>query len=456
MPIETFTFENGFRLIYEKSTNVLPITCMYTYCDLGSRYEYENMRGASHFIEHMCFKGTKKIKTAFDLFSRYDKLGAELSAYTTEQYTCYTLNTSDDNVAELIGIISDMILNSTFDKKEFRKEYNVVIEENTKNENDYENLIYEYANKLLYKGSCYEYPIDTYAYHKNSTFSYDEILELYHAMYIPSRMVTSVVTNIPFQTIKKMIEKTHFMKPVKPKMLACSQKYSINYNIIPQTDIQFTIEKKKGMNNTLLFIGFRVCNYLSCDKYALDILQIILGGSMQTTNSGMMSGRLYSVLREEKGLTYHPSIDTEYYENIGSFGILIQTNSATILRNNKSKGVIPLTLDSLIDLIRNGVTQEEVDRAKGNFKGNSTLGMANIENYVEYNASEYFLYNKTDIIPYDDVYDKCYKPVTKTQINDVLKKYLKRNAMSVCVLGGSLPSKTALQNAFNVFNVFTY
>ena len=112
MSIETFVYPNGFRLVYEKSLNKLPICAIQVFCDVGSAYESENIRGVSHFIEHMCFKGTKQMPKTKDILIHYDKIGADFNAYTEKRYTCYTLKCHNDNIKNSIVILSDMLLNS--------------------------------------------------------------------------------------------------------------------------------------------------------------------------------------------------------------------------------------------------------------------------------------------------------------------------------------------------------
>ena len=110
MTIQTYEFPNGFRVIYEKSKSSLPISSLFTFCDAGSVYETENLRGVSHFIEHMCFKGTKKIPKSKDIFMHYDKIGAEFSAFTVQRYTCYTVKCIDEKIDQSIQIVSDIII----------------------------------------------------------------------------------------------------------------------------------------------------------------------------------------------------------------------------------------------------------------------------------------------------------------------------------------------------------
>ena len=95
MDIITHTFENGFRVVWEKSYNLIPLTSIYVFCDVGSIHEPSDLKGAAHFIEHMCFKGTRKIPLAKDIFNKYDEIGAYFNATTENQYTEYHVRTQD-------------------------------------------------------------------------------------------------------------------------------------------------------------------------------------------------------------------------------------------------------------------------------------------------------------------------------------------------------------------------
>jgi predicted Zn-dependent peptidase len=149
MTIKTFSFPNGFRVIYEKSPNIAPIACIKIMCDIGSVYENNETRGVSHFIEHMCFKGTKNIPIPKDIFMEYDKIGAYLNATTGKRYTYYTIKCNNEYVENSIRIMSDMLLNSTFNKNEYKKEEKVVIEENIKDINDVTNTAKTSSNSNL-------------------------------------------------------------------------------------------------------------------------------------------------------------------------------------------------------------------------------------------------------------------------------------------------------------------
>ena len=149
MTVFTKEYHNGFKIIYEKSSIELPLTTIFIFCNIGSVHETENLKGAAHFIEHMCFKGTKKILHSKDIFFEYSKNGSYLNAYTNKRYTCYTIKCQDKYVKHSLEILSDMLINSTFNEKEFEKEEKVIVEENNNDNNDPESIIEDVIEQQL-------------------------------------------------------------------------------------------------------------------------------------------------------------------------------------------------------------------------------------------------------------------------------------------------------------------
>jgi predicted Zn-dependent peptidase len=430
MTIKQHTFPNGFQFIYEKPKTKLPISSIHLFCDLGSIYETPQVRGVSHFIEHMCFKGTKKIPKAKDIFVEYDKIGAYFNAYTVERFTCYTVKCNDNYIENSIDIVSDMMMNSTFNKKEFTKEYKVVIEESTGDENDPEDLITRLNNQLIYKGSSYENPVDCLDYHKASNgLHHEDVVDIYKLFYLPQRMVLSIISNIPFDTIVKFLKKTYFMVDRKTSLIV--DNFPVSLTIFPQKKIQYKIVKKSGIITNLLTLSFRTCNHLSSDKYVLDLLKQVLAGGM--------SARLFLLLRENNGLTYSSSVETCYHEHTGEFSIFTECDSQKML---STPGVLPLIIELLCDLIENGICQKEFDVAKGYLKGKMLLDIEDNDVPCEHNGTCALLYANTmlPIVPYSKIYETYYANITKEEVNRVIKKYFRREFMNVCLVGEHVPS----------------
>jgi len=428
--INKHTFDNGFRIVHENSHSKLPVTSIQLFCDFGSVNEKDGVRGAAHFIEHMCFKGTQKIPNGKEIFINYDKIGAYFNANTERRHTRYIIVCEDDYVNNCIYILSDMLMNSTFNKKEFEKERKVVVEENIRNEDNASDIININMNKMLYNGSSYADEIDTLSFHNAKTLRYEDVFEMYKMFYVPNRMILSIVSNISFQKINEALQRTFFMKT--PKM--CNFNYNKYQKITmfsKQDKIEYNIQSKKGLTTLHVSIGFRTCPYNSEDKYILNLLSNIIGG---TTSS-----RLFTMLRQDNGLTYRSHCYTAYHEHLGDLTIEIETDYHKILKDGNKKGIIPLIIGMLNDMIKKGVSQRELTNIKSNLKGSMTLDLQSVETSTFHNGLS-FLMGNDDQISYIDLYEKCYSSITKGQLHEIIKKYLIKENMSVCLLGEHVPT----------------
>jgi len=436
MPIQKHVYPNGLRVIYEKSVHDIPNSNIYMFCDFGSAYEKEGVRGAAHFIEHMCFKGTHSIPTSKKLMLFFDKIGAFINAYTEKRYTCYTLKCNDEHIKNSLKILSDMMLNSKFDVKEFRKEEKVVIEENIRDSDNDLNIISDKLNELLYEGSSYAYPIDTLDYHK-TPFVYKNVLELYHHFYHPSNMVISIVSNLPFEDIKKSIETTYFVNN-RPRTTLSSE-YGILPYLTPQPAIQYNLQSKKGLNTTHICWGVRT---LLKDKYKLNFLSTLL--------SNTFNSRLYLLLREKHGLTYTTKSYTNYNEMTGDFYIYSEADGRKIIFNGSNRpGVLPILVALILDLVNNGVTTNEVNLTKSYLKGAVNLSLVNNDKAVRHNGYQFMIHPEQEVVPVSETFEKYYKKITKKDIDQVIETYFKATNMSICFLGDNLPSQELIHKICN-------
>jgi predicted Zn-dependent peptidase len=438
MTVFTKEYHNGFKIIYEKSSIELPLTTIFIFCNIGSVHETENLKGAAHFIEHMCFKGTKKILHSKDIFFEYSKNGSYLNAYTNKRYTCYTIKCQDKYVKHSLEILSDMLINSTFNEKEFEKEEKVIVEENNNDNNDPESIIEDVIEQQLYKNTSYEYPIDCLEYHSKQKFKYKEIIDFYHKYYIPYNMSLSIVTNHSFKNIENFIKKTFFFE--KSKEIIKPTVPIIYNDLILNNETQYKIIEKKGITNVLISIGFRTCGKNSKDKFSLNVLSEILGNSL--------NGRLMMILREKYNLVYNASVSTNYYEEMGDFTFKTKTSISNLFKKKNKHGVLELLFKIIRDVIKNGITEKELHYIKGYIEGNFLILLQDIVNQTVYNGEEtiYESLGNEKIVPFSKIYETYIKNITLKEINEVIQKYFILNKMYFCILSEKLPSlKTILK-----------
>ena len=420
---QTHTYENGFRLIYEKAPLNTIMTSINVICDIGSIH----VCGAAHFIEHMCFKGTKALHDTHAISQIFDKTGAYINAYTDRRYTCYYVVGTNAKLGEHVKTVGDMLLNSKFVKTEYDKEHQVIREEMSKDADDSETIVIENADKCIYAGSPYEYPTDLLKYHTGAhQLKHADVLEIYKQYYVPSRMILSICSTNTFAEVKRCVDASPFAKSQKTS----SAIQPLILSVKPQTGIQFAIQKKTGIVPTFMCIGFRTCSMMDLDRYVFKVLKTILSDSL--------NGRLFFLLREENGLTYTSYVECEYFEHLGDFKIYAECVSNKVFRNSgnttvlKNPGTFPLIMKMIRDLIKNGITHQELALAKGQLEGKFLLKAEECEVIAKHNG-KIALLGLPDV-RYSDMYKKYLKPITKKMVDDCICKYFRRDGMTVSII----------------------
>jgi len=443
---KTHIFQNGFKLIHQSVGHSHPISSVFVFIRFGSIHETElSQKGIAHFVEHMCFKGTKRRERPIDIMTPYDEIGAYINANTNKEYTCYEVKCMDKYVDRSIQVLSDMIFHSTFKKHEIQLERNVVKEETIREDDDPLFHIDTAIYKALYSGTPYSDPIDDISYHTSpDSLHYTEVLKLYKRFYQPQNIGISIVSNIPFSTVKKMISNSPFMTRAK---CVSSAPFSQSHpeTPIPTPQTQYAIIKKKGVNATHVSISFRTCKHGHKDAYSLQLLKNIMGG--------YMSSRLFMTLREKYGLTYTSSCHSIHHASSGHFEISTMCDPTKLLKNAKNPGVLLVLVDILNDLFKNGITQKELTDVKGNFRGNYLLGMEQSDTKCTYNGIEYILYDNPAVVPYERLFSTFYEGITKVDIHGVVRKYLRPENMMVCIVGEHVPSRAVVERYIRQFSV---
>lgn len=426
------TFDNGFRVLHQKSISGIKSASIQVICDIGSIHEAEDVRGAAHFIEHMCFKGTPKHNTSFEISTLIDKTGSYINAFTDKRYTKYYIDTTSENVPQYIHLLSDILLNSVFDKKEYEKEKAVVREEMIRDADDSEMNVLENADAVIYAGSPYEHSVDELKYHEGAhVLEHAKLVEMYKAFYIPSKMILSVCSANSFNAICDAVSHSFF---AKSRLVACPPQPILS--LVPMKGPVYKIVRAP-INPVHLCVGFRTCSIHDGDRYVLKMVKRILSSSM--------SSRLFIILREENGLTYTSYASNDYYEHTGSFLFYAECDADKVFVNGvKDKpGVFPLIIKMIRDLVKEGITRQELELAKSSYRGKMLVSVENVDSIASYNAKN-ALFGIADSPDYDDVYEKVVKPLTLGQINDAIKKYFVRENMVVSVIGRTPPTEKML------------
>jgi len=425
------TFSNGLRLVYESHPAKIPQAHIRAFCHVGSIHEPETLRGAAHFIEHMCFKGSREFPSWHTVNDPFSQSGTVFNATTTKQFTCFVIDCLDTQVNQFLRILGDMMLRSKFNRAEYKLELNVVREEAKMRKQE------SFIEKLAFSGSAYANWIDHSSYHKPGCLRYEDVVDFYHQYYVPQNIVISVVSSVSFDTILKYIASTSFAEHLpRPQKILPIMNSTLGA-LDGHCESTYMLHSTKS-DTARIEIGVRVCDQFKNDEYhALNTLRHIVSLSM--------SSRLFIELREKRGLTYRSGAYMTLYETAGIFVIYAISDVSRLVKDGKSgKGTIPVMFDILDDLIEHGVKDPELKRAKTCIR--DSLKMVTIAGGEKsaYNGVRVILHNDDDIMANSEVYDKCYKKITKTDVNKVIEKYFSKRHYYFSVVGGELPKPETL------------
>ena len=258
------------------------------------------------------------------------------------------------------------------------------------------------------------------------------MVKFYRTFYHPDRLFLSIVSNLSSKEVDRIVKSTLFTKKAQPLQSSVGEPM-IHHGIRASREPQYKLIEKRGVSNTEVMIGFRTCGRDSKDKYALNVLSRIMGNGL--------NGRLMVVLRERNGLVYSAFTTCDYYEHMGDFLFNTKTRAENLfIRGKREPGVLPLLFGMIDEMIKKGVTKEELETAKGNYKGAFLMGLQDIVVQTRYNGEELIFRGSNDILPYRDIYETYIKGITLEDIRHVIQKYFIRENMCICILGEKLPS----------------
>lgn len=339
-------FENGITLVMDEMPHVRSVS-IGIWVKVGARHEDSSKNGISHFIEHMLFKGTRS-KNTHEIAETIDGVGGQLGGFTSREHTCYYVKVSNEHVTTAISLLSDIFLNSLFDEGEVEKEKRVVLEEIKMVEDDSQELIHDLFTQTIWSSSSLGQPVLGKASVINDLNS-ERLINFWRTHYTPDRVVISVAGNIKHDVILKEIASFFDSSNGTP----WEQKTDM-----PEVKRNLFF-KKRNLEQIHLCLGVPGLPYADKNRYALLILNTILGGGM--------SSRLFQEIREKRGLAYAVYSYQASYKNAGLFVIYVGTSPKNL---QESTDII---FSQFLDLKNNGITDVELRKAKEQLKGNLVL-----------------------------------------------------------------------------------
>ncbi|MDD3893638.1 MAG: pitrilysin family protein [Syntrophomonadaceae bacterium] len=411
-----WNLNNKTKLVVEEIPYVKSVA-IGIYIKVGSRHEPLNLTGASHFIEHMLFKGTDK-RSAREIAASFERIGGQLNAYTGKEYTCLYARILDENLEMALEILLDMLFNSQFTNKEFTTEKGVVLEEINMSEDTPDDLVHEIFARQLWSGHTMGLPILGTA-ETVANFDRQAIIDFYHKHYVPANMVVSVAGNINREKIHDIIETE-------------MNKHIVDFEDLPAAETgyaeNFVQLQAKDTEQMQICVGVPGISYNNDLRFTQNVMNSILGGGM--------SSRLFQHLREEMGLAYSVYSYASNYSDTGSFAVYIGTSPGRITETFQG------LKQQLDDICENGVSEEEVLRTRQLIKSSMYLGMESVVNQMARIGKSIVMFDQ--VIPLEEVLDKILS-VDQKMIKNLASQLWQQQKVSLACVGpaGVLPQAEA-------------
>ena len=345
----------GLRVITE-SLPAVRSAAFGIWAGVGSRDEVAGHIGATHYLEHLLFKGTRR-RTALEISAAMDAVGGELNAFTAKEYTCYYARVLDADLPLAIDVLSDMVTGSLLEPKEVDAERGVILEEIAMNDDDPTDTVHEAFAAQLFGDTPLGRPI-LGSVDSINAITRDQIAAHYAAKYTPDHLVVAASGRVDHDEVVELTRAafepvlTGDAQPVPPRLAGEPDRGPLGTGV---RLVSRTIEQAN------LVLGCQGLARTDDRKYALGVLNAALGGGM--------SSRLFQEVREKRGLAYSVYSFSSQHADTGAWGVYVGCLPA------KADEVLAICRDEIAKVIDGGLTDAELDRGKGQLRGSIVLGL---------------------------------------------------------------------------------
>ncbi len=324
---------------------------------VGSRDEDLAHAGATHYLEHLLFKGTSR-RSALDISAAMDAVGGELNAFTAKEYTCYYARVLDADLPLAIDVLADMVTGSLIEPKEVDAERGVILEEIAMNDDDPSDTVHEAFAAQLFGDTPMGRPILGSVDSINS-ITRAQIAEHYAARYRPENLVVAAAGSLEHAQVVELTRAAFgpalsgSASPLPPRLPgtdAPGKAVGIGVRLV-----------SRGIEQANLVLGCGGLSRTDDRRFALGVLNAALGGGM--------SSRLFQEVREKRGLAYSVYSFSSQHADSGIWGVYAGCLPA------KADEVLSICRDEIAKVISGGLTDDELDRGKGQLRGSIVLGL---------------------------------------------------------------------------------
>lgn len=355
---------------------------MGVYLDIGSRDEAPKTNGLAHLFEHMVFKGTTK-HDALTIVKCFESTGGQINAYTSKEQTCFYAKVVDTEVAAGLSMLLEMVLESTFDETELRKEKEVIIEEIKGGEDNPEDYVYDLYSKAYFDKHPLGFPIAGTA-ETVRKLTRKHLLDHQKKAATTLPIFVCAVGNVSHKELVEITCKAYGIASNKKSIIVKANAgliKPIRFN--PRTKVAPAkvshLLEKRPVHQVTAILGGPGYGWDKTDRYALLLLNCVLGDGM--------SSKLFQSVRESLGLVYTIYSNPEFLINTGSYSIGFATEPKDL---SKAIGEINKQVSALK---KDGLTKAEIDFAKKNLRGSVLLGLESTSTRMS-NLSRQLMYGQ--------------------------------------------------------------
>jgi predicted Zn-dependent peptidase len=397
---------NGLTIITEQMQHIRSAS-IGIWLQTGSRDEDAEWNGISHFIEHMVFKGTQH-RTAEEIARQVDSIGGNMDAFTAKECICFNVKVLDEHIPTALDILSDLVLNPTFDNADIARERGVIMEEIKMDEDNPDYLVHEIFTQNFWK----DHPLGKPILGTKETvkrFEREPILDAYAHRFAPGNIIVSAAGNLDHDKFVDLVI-GHFQK-MKPMQNGF-------HSSAPKIVSRIILRNKKALEQVQLCLGVPAHPIAHAKRHAGYILNTILGGGM--------SSRLFQNIRERQGLAYSIYSDLNPYRDTGCLAVYAGTSLPSAAK------VVQSVVSEFRKLKTDAVQEEELNRCKAQLKGSlmlslesSTARMSNLARQEMYFDRFYDL---------DELIERI-EAVTAEDVQMLANEFFKTESVAVTALG---------------------
>lgn len=343
---------NGMRILTE-SVPAMRSVSFGIWVGVGSRDEALQLSGASHFLEHLLFKGTKK-RSALDISAEIEAVGGETNAYTAKEYTCYYARVLDSDVALAVDVMCDAVANSVLLESDVETERGVILEEIAMHADEPGDEVHDMHATAVFG----EHPLGRLISGTAETITpmtRRQIHGFYRRRYVPPQMVVAAAGNLDHAMVVRLVQQA-FPSPL-PAEPSPVRSAATTVKLPPPR----TMVRADDTEQAHLVLGGAAVGRHDERRFALGVVNNVFGGGM--------SSRLFQQIREQRGLAYSVYSYVSHFAETGTFGVYAGCAPS------RTEEVLDLVRGSLGEVARQGITEDELRRGKGMLKGSLVLAL---------------------------------------------------------------------------------